>query len=125
MLPLPVTRYLLLFGFLFCIKSVAAQLKADFATDKTGGCAPFTVAFTNTTSSASKNAVYAWDFGNGNRSVLKNPGAVFREAKSYTVTLTVTDSGRTSVKTQTITAYKKPVVDFAASVTKGCAPLPV
>ena len=116
----------LLIGFIFCLQfSSYSQLKADFTLDKPGGCAPFAVSFTNTTTGASASARYQWDFDNGNHSSLKNSGALFQQEKTYSVMLTVTDSGRTSTKTQTVTGYPKPSVDFSASVPKGCMPLPV
>lgn len=86
-----------------------------------GGCSPLTVHFRNT-SLASSSAVYKWDFGNGNTSTLKDPGAVFLDTQKYTVTLTVTDGNQTSSTTETITVYKKPVVDFSSSLQKVCTP---
>lgn len=53
-----------------------AQLHADFYMDKTGGCSPVAVTFTNATTGASSGAVYQWDFGNGNNSTLVNGGAI-------------------------------------------------
>jgi gliding motility-associated-like protein len=101
-----------------------AQVNSGFTADITGGCSPLTVRFTNT-SSASSSAVYLWDFGNGNGSALKDPGAVFLEPKKYLVTLTVTDGNQTSNSSQTITVYKKPEVDFSSSLEKVCTPEPV
>ena len=40
-----------------------AQVKPDFIFDKASGCSPLTVSFTNTTSGASSNANYNWNFG--------------------------------------------------------------
>lgn len=91
--------------------------------DNAGGCSPVTIHFTNT-SSASSNAVYQWDFGNGNTSTLKDPGAVFLEQKKYTVTLTVNDGNQTSSTSQTITVYNKPVVDFSSQQKTVCTPEP-
>ena len=102
-----------------------AQLTADFTMDKAAGCSPLMVSFQNTTGGASANAVYSWNFGNGNSSLLPNAGAVFIDEKAYSVTLTVTDGGNTSVRTKTITVYKKPTIDFLATPVKGCMPLPV
>jgi len=115
-----------LLAFIFIIGtylSANAQLNAGFVADYAGGCSPFTVHFTNT-SSASSNAIYQWDFGNGNTSVLKDPGAVFLEPKTYTVTLTVTEGNQTSTSSQTITVYKKPTIDFSSSLQKVCTPEP-
>ena len=89
-------QFLLVFACLLSICfSAKAQLNARFVADNSGGCSPFTVHFTNT-SYASSKAIYKWDFGNGNTSTLKDPGAVFLESKKYTVTLTVTDGNQTS-----------------------------
>lgn len=102
-----------------------AQLKPGFTISNTGGCSPLPVIFTNTTSGASSAVTYSWDFGNGNRSSLKDPAAVFADAKMYTITLTVTDSNKSSSATQTVMVYPKPPVDLSASVQKGCSPLSV
>lgn len=101
-----------------------AQLTAGFTVDKTGGCSPFTAFFTNTTN-ASGGALYKWDFGNGNTSSLKNPGAIFKDEGSYTITLTVIDSNKTSSISHSIEVYSKPSVDFDLSIQKGCVPLSV
>lgn len=107
----------LLFSFV-----LRAQLFADFTMDKTGGCSPVTINFTNLTSSASSNAKYSWDFGNGNMSSVKNPSAIYLHEKTYAVTLTVTDGNKTSTQTKTINVYKKPTVDFSSASAKVCLP---
>ena len=102
-----------------------AQLQADFTFDREGGCSPLSVQFTNTTTGSTTSAVYKWDFDNGNQSLFKDAGAIFYDHRTYTITLTVTDQGKTAVKTKIITVYKNPEVDFTASLNKGCAPLAV
>jgi len=103
---------------------MVAQLQANFTTDKSGGCSPLAVVFTSTTTGASANAVYQWDFGNGNTSASQNAGAFYKDEKTYTVTLSVQDGGQSSVKTQVITVYAKPVVnDITVNAVKGCLPL--
>ncbi|MCS3796479.1 PKD domain-containing protein [Niastella sp. OAS944] len=57
--------------------SLNAQLQANFRVDKTGGCTPLTVNFTNTSTGNISGAMYRWDFGNGNTSTLPNPAAIF------------------------------------------------
>lgn len=99
-----------------------AQVFADFTMDKSGGCSPVTISFTNLTSGASANAKYSWDFGNGNSSSLKNPSAIYLQEKTYTVTLTVTDGNNTATRAKTITVYKKPTVDFSSASAKVCLP---
>ncbi|HKO80194.1 MAG TPA: PKD domain-containing protein, partial [Chitinophagaceae bacterium] len=110
---------------LFAFSIVKAQLKADFNMDKTGGCSPLSISFTNSTTGASSNATYQWDFGNGNTSVLQNAGAVYYEEKTFTIKLTVKDGSQTSSQTKTITVYKTPVVDFTFLPNNGCLPMPV
>ncbi|HTB24022.1 MAG TPA: PKD domain-containing protein [Puia sp.] len=97
-----------------------AQLQADFSTDKSRGCSPLAVSFTNKTTGASSNAVYNWDFGNGNSSSLFEGGAIYTMAQTYSITLAVTDGSIASSKTYQITVYKNPVIDFSASVSSGC-----
>lgn len=116
--------FLAIIGILFLETEAQAQLNATFYADKQGGCSPLTITFSNTTN-ASSSAVYEWDFGNGNTSSLKNPGAVFLDQKEYTVTLTVKDGNQTSSSSLVVTVYKKPVVDFSISSSKVCAPDPV
>lgn len=116
-------RALLCLSLIIISIPVFSQLKADFTSDRIGGCAPLSVSFTNTTTGASANAVYTWDLGNGNTSSLKNTGALFFEERTYNVTLTVKDGSQSSTVTKTITVYKKPVVDFTVAPNKGCLPL--
>jgi len=91
--------------FLLFSHSSFAELKANFTVDNTGGCSPLAVSFTNTTTGASSSVKYKWDFGNGNTSTLVNPGATFKDEKTYTVTLTATDGAQTSVKKMDIVVY--------------------
>jgi gliding motility-associated-like protein len=114
-----------LFLLLSVTASVQAQLNANFTVDKSAGCSPLTVTFTNRTSGASAGAIYKWDLGNGNTSTLVNPAAVYTDEKTYTVTLTVQDGNQTASKTMAISVYKKPVADFSPSIVKGCVPLQV
>ncbi|MFT3937088.1 MAG: PKD domain-containing protein [Chitinophagaceae bacterium] len=111
-------------AFLLMSRLAFAQLQANFTMDKTGGCSPVAINFTNTSTGTSSSTTYKWDFGNGNTSVGANAGAVYNEEKSYTVTLTIEDGGKSSVKTQTVTVYGKPTItDIAVSVVKGCLPV--
>jgi gliding motility-associated-like protein len=107
------------------VSSLNAQLKANFTSDKNGGCSPLVVRFTNSSTGTTANTSYSWDFGNGNTSTLKDGDAIFTEEKSYTVTLTTAEGTKTSKKSIEITVHKKPVVDFSPSIGKGCVPFPV
>ncbi len=108
----------------------AQQLQASFTADKTSGCVSPTliVNFKNTTQNASPSASYSWDFGGVtgvNNSSIKDPSTSFKDPKVYTVTLKVTDGGKTSTATTTITVHKLPIADFTASPTTGCVPMNV
>lgn len=105
--------------------SLQAQLQANFTADKSSGCSPLTVNFTNISTGTTPDATYLWDFGNGNTSTLKNPSAIFIQEQPYTVKLTVTQNGQSSTHSMTVEVYKKPTVDFTANIVKGCLPMDV
>lgn len=95
--------------------------KANFVQDKTKGCLPLVVNFTNTSSGNITN--YYWDFGNGNTSSLKNPGAIYNQAGAYTVLLVVTDANGDKdslVKSYVIEALANPQAGFDVSANGGC-----
>ncbi|MDR3713498.1 MAG: PKD domain-containing protein [Puia sp.] len=127
MRPYPAKDYLT-YGFIFLAlligNAVSAQLNAGFSMDRSGGCSPLVVNFTNTTTGASSNAVYKWDFGNGNSSALVNGAAVYTAEQTYTVTLTVQDGGNQSVSTQQVTVYTPPTVNFSVAPAKLCLGTP-
>ena len=118
-------RFVLIIAITFFACYCHAQLKADFTADQSTGCSPLAVHFTNTTSGASSKAVFSWDLGNGNTSSLKDAAGVFRDAATYVVTLTVTDTNKTVTVSHSITVYSPPSVAFSASLQKGCSPLTV
>lgn len=114
---------IILLPLLFILPSpLLAQLGADFIPDKTGGCSPLAISFTNTTSGASSTATYQWDLGNGNASSLQTASAIYYQEKTYSITLTVRDGAQVSTQTKTITVYKRPSLDFNVSDAKGCIP---
>ncbi|MEL7529678.1 MAG: PKD domain-containing protein [Bacteroidota bacterium] len=89
------------------------------------GCSPLTVQFfSNVTGPVNS---YFWDFGNGNTSTLTNPGVIYVNPGTYTVSLTVSDGFNTDTEAKTayITVFADPVVNFSATPTGGCAPLTV
>ncbi|MBO9632327.1 MAG: PKD domain-containing protein [Chitinophagaceae bacterium] len=110
--------------FLLVISSsVRAQLQARFTADKSGGCSPLSVSFSNQSSGTTASASYQWDFGNGNVSNLPNPSVIFTDEKPYNVTLTITQGAQASTYSMKIEVYKKPEVDFTSNTVKGCMPL--
>ncbi len=117
---------LLLTGLVVLTAGAAkAQPQAAFTSDTLRGCAPLVVHFTD--QSTGNPTSWLWDLGNGNTSTQQNPAATYLTAGVYTVTLTATNGAGSDmvVKTNYITVYANPMVDFTASQTTGCFPLPV
>jgi PKD repeat protein len=115
---------LLLAAMLFCAAAFA-QPKADFVPSDTAGCAPLVVSFTNT--STGNPTEWLWNLGNGTISTNPDAGTIYVTPGVYTVKLTVKNSsGQDSIiKTNYITVYAKPAVDFSVSPATGCIPLNV
>ncbi len=100
-------------------------MKADFTSDVQAGCSPVIVNFKDASTGGA--TAWKWDFGNGNRSQIQNPVAIYDKPGKYTVTLTVQNASgeNTSAKTGYITIYEKPVLSFTENNTSGCPPLNV
>ena len=114
------------FVLLLLTANANAQLKADFSVSRHSGCSPLVVSFSSTSQGTSASTTYKWDFDNGSSSTgTTKPSTTYYDERSYIVKLTITDNGKTDVKTDTIIVYKKPVVNFSASPIMGCAPLRV
>ncbi|AKB34206.1 Chitin binding protein [Methanosarcina siciliae HI350] len=102
---------------------------ADFTADVTSGAAPLTVRFND----ASTGVIidYAWDFDNDGivDSTSPNPSFTYEAAGTYTVSLTVSNTGGSSTETRAdyiVAALPdSPVADFSVDVTSGAAPLTV
>lgn len=113
--------------FLICLcRTVAAQTPvANFTASPVAGCSPLVVNFAD--ASTGNPTAWAWDFGNGATSTLKNPSTTYFTPGSYTVTLTVTNAAGSHTLTRQayVTVYGKPAVAFVASDSTGCFPFPV
>ncbi|AAM05168.1 DUF2341 domain-containing protein [Methanosarcina acetivorans] len=99
---------------------------ANFTASVTGGNAPLTVQFTDT--STINPTSWAWDFGDGTTSTEQKPVHTYAADGNYTVNLTVSNSygNNTCVKTDyIIVSSGVPVANFVSSVTGGNAPLTV
>jgi gliding motility-associated-like protein len=118
------SKYPALFSlFLLSVFSVKAQIKADFNSSTSGGCAPLIVKYTD--SSTGNPTSWKWDLGNGTTSVLQNPSVVYFDPGTYTVKLVIRNAfGVDSItRVQYITVYSSPVINFDASAVTGCFPL--
>ncbi len=98
--------------------TVSIKPKALFSTNSSNNPA---ISFTNSSSStdtaATVNALhYAWDFGDGNSSGVKSPGAhLYASGGDFTITLTVTNliSGLQDIFSKVVTIKIKPHASFS------------
>jgi PKD repeat protein len=73
--------------------AVSDPPQVDFSWDKSSGCTPSKIQFTDLSipASGTTNVGWDWDFGDGNKSTLKNPLHIYRISDNFTVTLRVTN----------------------------------
>ena len=107
-----------LFTLVFTVFSLAAFSLANFTPDKTSGCPPLVVNFTD--NSTGNPTSWYWDFKNGNTSTLQNPSAVFLTSGIYKVKLIESNGTQTDSVIKTITVFNLPVVNFTVSSPKIC-----
>ena len=102
-----------------------AQVEANFTATPASGCSPLIVRFTD--ASTGSPTQWRWDLGNGTISFLQNPSATYFSPGKYTVKLVAKNatSEDSVLKTEFIEVFAKPAIDFSASTTTGCYPLPV
>ncbi|MCB0775492.1 MAG: PKD domain-containing protein, partial [Chitinophagaceae bacterium] len=98
---------------------------ANFSGTPQSGCSPLVVNFQDL--SSNNPTSWLWNFGNGNTSTLQNPTATYFNPGTYTVSLTATNAigSNTSTRTQYITVYEPPTVNFVGDNLSGCFPLRV
>ncbi|MEO6584092.1 MAG: PKD domain-containing protein, partial [Ferruginibacter sp.] len=112
-------------ALLICCLLSQAQPAAQFTATPLSGCAPVVVQFTD--QSTGNPTSWNWDFGDGATSVLRNPSRLYINPGQYTIKLTVQGPGGTNtlIKTNFITVFAPPTVNFSATPLIGCFPLPV
>jgi gliding motility-associated-like protein len=123
----PLSKKLFLCAVL-CLATIfsRAQLVPQFNATPLTGCAPLVVNFTDQTTGGATQ--WQWDLGNSTISFLQNPSVTYFNPGTYTVKLVVQNAAGTKdsiIKTQYITVYALPTVDFSATPLTGCYPLPV
>lgn len=99
---------------------------ADFAALPTGGTAPLTVQFTD--SSKGRILGYAWNFGDGHTSTEPHPAHIYETADTFTVSLIVSGHSRsdTLIRPDYITVTEPPpIANFTADTTEGAVPFEV
>ena len=99
-----------------CLRSDTAHIAIPVAAkfDTLTGCWNDPVCFTDASTHTAGSNITGWlrNFGDANTSNLQNPCHTYASAGVYTVTLTVTGGGCTSVYTQTITVPAQPNANF-------------
>ena len=102
-----------------------AQPVANFSSNIEGGCSPIVVDFTDL--SSGNPTGWKWDLGNGTFSNLQNPSVSYFTPGVYTIKLYVRagNSSDSLVKTNYITVYQPPSVNFIADAVTGCSPFTV
>ena len=73
-------------------------LKAEFTAEPTTAPDQTTIQFTS--QSTGNITGWLWDFGDGATSIVPNPSHVYEDARTYTVSLTVTDSDGSDTETK-------------------------
>lgn len=100
------------------VLSSKSQVVAGFTADKTSGCSPLVVNFTNTSTPAT-GLTYSWDFENGT-SNLKSPPNTFVTPGQYHVVLAISDGVNVDTARMIVTVFSPPTVDFTANKTTVC-----
>jgi PKD repeat protein len=98
---------------------------AEFTANRTSGCAPLVVTFTD--QSTGSPTTWNWGFSNGQLSNVQNPTISFSLPGTYTVSLVVQNADGTQgiTKTDYITVFPSPQALFSANITTGCVPVTV
>lgn len=99
-----------------------SQLRANFSSNITSGCAPLLVSFTD--QSTGSPTGWKWTLGNGTTSFVQNPSVTYVNPGQYSVKLVIQNSrGKDSItKIQYINVYANPAINFSTSATYGCTP---
>lgn len=108
-----------------CMSSITHEVikypkpKADFTSDKTNGCVPLTIAFTNKSQGASK---YSWDFGDGNAKNTLDATTTYPISGKYNVRLIVENSDKCKdTLILPVEAFPIPSPNFVFQRTDTCA----
>ncbi len=123
-----------------CMDSVKTTIKvypsptALFVMDKSNGCGPLSVNFTNQSKTNNQDSFntlnHQWIFGNGNSSNLANANAAFKAStfkdSFYNIKLVITSlNGCTDTSQMTVQVFPLPSIAFTPDRREGCALLPV
>ena len=101
---------------------------ALFSTDVTVGCADLPVTITNQ-SALNGYTLYVWDYGDGRRDTLPQPGTITfyqgEQDTTYNIVLTAVNQCGEATDQHPVTVKPRPQVRFGPDVSSGCSPLEV
>ncbi len=106
--------------------NIEAPLVADFTASSSSGVAPLTVVFEDLSNGDVTSR--DWDFGDGGASTGQTAVYTYTQEGTYTVSLTVTGPGGSSMESKAnyiAVTVQAPVADFTAGETSGVAPFAV
>ncbi len=117
------TCCLLVLLTIFSNATFSQRPTALFSSVITSGCAPLLVNFSD--NSTGNPNTWKWTLGNGTNSTLQNPSVLYMNPGQYQVKLVVSNSSGADsiVKTNYITVFAKPTVNFNSLLLGGCVPL--
>lgn len=106
------------------VVSVLNPPVAAFVADTLVDCAPLSLQLTDQSVAGSAPVVaWRWDFGNGDTSIVRNPGYVYTTPGVYRITLRSRDAnGCVDTASVSVRARALPVANFISPDTLGCAP---
>lgn len=119
-------RAYILIILVFVSTNVAGQIVSDFRAITRKGCAPLAVQFEDL--SIGNPVKWDWDFGNGNKSTLQNPAAIYVQSGLYSVKLTVENaSGQKNTKEiqAYVEVFKNPEAAIVVNPKKVCLNAPL
>jgi gliding motility-associated-like protein len=105
-----------------------AQLKAAFSVSQASrACFAVTENLINQTTGASPSAIYIWNFGNGVKTTtyaLKTtPSITYTATQVYTITLVVSDNGKSDTAVEQFTVPNLLAANFTVSTSSACLPM--
>ncbi|MBX3240514.1 MAG: PKD domain-containing protein [Chitinophagaceae bacterium] len=120
--------FLCLLFFFVAMQSIAQAPVAQFSANVLSGCAPLSVRFTD--ESTGNPASWNWEFSDGTTQQLsnqQNPNVSLTRPGVYSVTLVVRNVNGVNAVTRTdyITVFPSPTVNFSADITTACLPAQV
>ena len=104
---------------------------AGFTKDTSSGCGPLAVNFTNTSSLINSGIQFFWDFGNGTKSTLAQPGTIlfnsspFFNDTTYQVSLKAYNGCDTTIWRDSVKVRANPKARFGVDTTFGCSPFTI